>query len=182
VRGTLLSGVPSTISRLVMVFAAVTAVMGGVASPDCSLAEEKQGDKLNAKQPKQKTHAIEVFVDLSLGLCDEQAAKKKLAALEIESKNFEAALDRELDELRSDLVGIRQVSGKQFAALTRSMDIISSGSSISPLGVSRDRAYLEVNVYLTSRHRYVAVVTTKLAGLPEEVVRKLSGEELDRGR
>jgi hypothetical protein len=62
------------------------------------------------------------------------------------------------------------------------MDIISSGSSISPLGVSRDRAYLEVNVYLTSRHRYVAVVTTELAALPEEVVRKLSGEELDSGR
>ena len=179
-RGTLLSGVPSAISRLVMFFAAVTAVVSVGASPDCSLAEERQGDKPNAKQPKQKTHAIEVFVDLGLGLCDEQAAKKKLETLEI--KNLKAALEAEIEELRSDLVGIRQVSGKQFAALTRSMDIISSGSSISPLGVSRDRAYLEVNVFLTSRHGYVAVVTTELAGLPEEVVRKLSGEELDSGR
>ena len=53
------------------------------------------------------------------------------------------------------------------------MEIISSGISIAPIGVTRDRAYLQVSVSLTSQHRYVAVVTTELAGLPEEVVDKL---------
>jgi hypothetical protein len=53
------------------------------------------------------------------------------------------------------------------------MEIVSSSISIATLGVTRDRAYLEVSVILTSKHAYVAVVTTELGGLPEEVVNKL---------
>ena len=84
-----------------------------------------------------------------------------------------AAVKAEIEGLKGDLVGIRQVTGEQFAALTRRMEIISSSISIATLGVTRDRAYLEVSVFLTSQHRYVAVVTTELAGLPKEVVNKL---------
>jgi hypothetical protein len=129
-----------------------------------------QGEQ-SAKHSKQRTQAIDVFVDLSLGVCDEQTATKRLKTLK--AKNLKAALNEEIEGLETDLVGIRQVTGEQFVALTRSMEIVSSGISIAPLGVTRDRAYLEVSVFLTSQHRYVAVVTTELAGLPEEVVNKL---------
>ena len=84
-----------------------------------------------------------------------------------------AAVKAEIEGLEGDLVGIRQVTGEQFAALTRRMEIVSSSISIATLGVTRDRAYLEVSVFLTSKHAYVAVVTTELAGLPKEVVNKL---------
>ena len=129
------------------------------------------GDGPDAKQPKQRIQAIEVFVDLSLGLCDEQAAKKRLDSLKAE--NLKAALKEEIEGLEGDLVGIRQVSGEQFVALTTSMETVSSGMSIVALGASNERAYLEVNIFLTSQHRYVAVVTTELPELPKEVVKKL---------
>ena len=162
---------PSAIAYIKMVFVVAAVAIGTGASPEGSLAEEKRGDKPAAKQSKQGTQAIEVFVDLSLGVCDEQTAKKRLKTLK--AKDLKAALNEEIGGLQSDLVGIRQVTGERFVALTRSTEIVSSGISIAPLGVTRDRAYLEVSVFLTSQYRYVAVVTTGLAGLPEEVVNKL---------
>ena len=156
---------------MVMVSVVLAVFLGVRASPDRCLAEEQRGDETVAKTSKLRPLAIEVFVDLSLGLCDEQAAKKRLETQNV--RNLKAALEEEITELKSDLVGIRQVTGKQFVALTRRMDIVSSGMSVTPIGASRDRAYMEVKIFLTSQHGYVAVVTTELAELPEEILKKL---------
>jgi hypothetical protein len=135
------------------------------------LAQEGRDDIAAARQSKPRKQAIELFVDLSLGVCDEEKSKERLETFN--TKDLMAAVKQEIEGLERDLVGIRQVTGEQFVALTRRMEIISSGISIAPLGVTRDRAYLEVSVFLTSQHRYVAVVTTELGGLPEEIVNKL---------
>ena len=168
---TLFSSRPYAIGRMAMVCVVAIVFIGTGASADGPLPEEKQGDGPDPRQPKQRTLAIEVFVDLSLGLCDEQTAERRLESLKV--RNLKVALEEEIEGLKRDLVGIRQVAGKQFVALTRQMETVSSGMSIAALGMSRDRAYLEVNVFLTSQHRYVAVVTTELVGLPKEVVEKL---------
>jgi hypothetical protein len=155
-----------------------TVAIGSGAEPKGSLAERRE--QPDVKQPKQRTQAIELFVDLSLGVCDEQTARKRLKTLQV--KNLMAAVKAEIEGLEGDLVGIRQVTGEQFAALTRRMEIVSSSISIATLGVTRDRAYLEVSVFLTSKHGYVAVVTTELGGLPEEVVNKLKQAESPDGK
>ena len=162
---------PSAIACIIMACVVASVAIGAGTPPEGSLAEKKGDDKPAAKQSKQGTQAIEVFVDLSLGVCDEPTAKKRLKTLKVE--DLKAALNEEIEGLEGNLVGIRQVTREQFVSLTRSMEIVSSGISITPLGVTRDRAYLEVSVFLTSQHRYVAVVTTELAGLGEEVVVKL---------
>ena len=52
-------------------------------------------------------------------------------------------------------------------------DVIQRHGAASQTSRGGERAYLEVSVILTSKHAYVAVVTTELGGLPEEVVNKL---------
>ena len=135
--------------------------------PEGPLAERR--DQPGVKQQEQQTQAIDSFVDLLLLARDEQTAKENLETLN--AKDW-AAVKAEMKELEKDLIGIRQVTKEQFVALTRRMEIFSS-LSITPIGVTRDRAYLEVSVSLSSQHRYVAVVTTELAGLPEEAANKL---------
>ena len=162
---------PSAIACTVVVCVVAAVAIGTGAWPESSLAEEKRHDKPAARQSKQRTQAIELFVDLSLGVCDEQTAKERLKTFN--AKDLKAAVEPEIERLGRDLVGVRQVTREQFVALTRRMETISSGISIAPIGVTRDRAYLEVTVILTSQHGYVAIVTTELAGLPEEVVDKL---------
>jgi hypothetical protein len=40
------------------------------------------------------------------------------------------------------------------------------------IGVTKDRAYLEVSLFLADSSRYVAVVTANLVELPEAIVKK----------
>ena len=139
-----------------------------------SLREDAPGGEPEAKQVRQRTPAIEVFVDVSLGLSEPQQAKKRLEDLNLTKTTFAVALEKEVGALTGDLLGVRDVTQDRFVALVDSMTTLSSSLSIAPLGVSHDRAYLEVKVFLTTRHAYVAVVTTELAGLPEEVVERLT--------
>ena len=82
--------------------------IGTGARPESALAEEKQDDIPAARQPKQGTQAIELFVDLSLGVCNEQTAKERLKTLN--AKDLMAAVKPEIEGIESDLVGVRQVT------------------------------------------------------------------------
>ena len=133
-------------------------------------ADGKGGDGPGANQPARNTPAIEVWVDLALGVCDGKAAGKRLEALNI--KNLKSALEAEMKSLKGDLFGVRQVSGKEFAAMMKQLETVSSFKSSKLIGKTGDRAYLEVRVHLTSQHSYVAIVTTELNGLPAEIRKK----------
>jgi len=125
----------------------------------------------DAKPSEQSTMAIELYADMALGLCNEQAAAKRATSLK--GTNFKDALKQECLALKSDLVRVHQVTAKQFTRILESMKIVSSSTQTTALGVSHKRAYLETTIFLDSDSQYVAVVTTELAGLPKEIVEKL---------
>lgn len=121
------------------------------------------------------THAnldtFDLLLDLSLGLISEKEFKARLNASGV--TDLKAELEKKLKELKGDRVGLREVTADQFSRIVRSMEITSSGQQVEIIGTTRDRAYLEFRLFLSSESRYVAIVTTKLAELPEAIVKKL---------
>lgn len=145
-----------------------TSVAQNAIAADASKQEESA---VGLSAAKTSNPVLNLFSDLTMGLCDEKTAKKRAEALGV--KDFKNAMGEELDVLKSDLLGIRQVTAKQFAAIVKSMEIVSSGHVITPIGVSKDKAYLEVKIFLTSKLKNVVVVTTPLADLPKDLVERI---------
>ena len=114
--------------------------------------------------------------DISLGLISEKEFNARLTASGI--ADFEAELKKSLKDLKGDRVGFRHVTSDQFSKLVRSMEIVSSTQQVVIIGVTKDRAYLEVSLFLSSKSRYVAVVTTKLAELPDAIVKTLTTQKV----
>ncbi len=114
--------------------------------------------------------AINLWVDLGLGLINEEEAKEKMKSLDAD---FKTALKSETDVLTGDLYGVRQVSGKQFASLMPKIGQVSSFSTTSVIGKTKKRAYLEVTIFLTSKHAYVAIVSAPFDDLPAATREKL---------
>ena len=117
-----------------------------------------------------ETPAINLWVDLGLGLISEEEAEEKMKSLDAD---FKTTLKSETNVLTDDLYGVRQVSVKQFASLMAKMDQVSSSSTISVIGKTKKRAYLEVVIFLTSTHGYVAIVSAPLEDLPGAIRKKL---------
>jgi len=117
-----------------------------------------------------ETPAINLWVDLGLGLISEEEAKEKMKSLDAD---FKGTLKSEADALTGDLYGVRHVSGKQFAALIAKIDLVSSFSKTTVIGKTQERGYLEVKIALTSSHGYVAIVCAPLDDLPESTRKKL---------
>ena len=117
-----------------------------------------------------ETPAINLWVDLSLGLISEEDAGEKAKSLDTD---FKTPLKAETHALTGDLYGVRQVSGNHFASLMKRVDQVSSFSGTSVIGKTRKRAYLEVMVFLTSSRKYVAIVTAPLDDLPAAARKKL---------
>jgi hypothetical protein len=114
--------------------------------------------------------AINLWVDLGLGLISEEYAAEKMKSLDAD---FESTLESETEALTSDLYGVRHVSGEQFAALVAEMDVVSSFSTTTVIGRTKELGYLEVKFFLTSSHAYVAIVCAPLNDVPEATRKKL---------
>ena len=110
-----------------------------------------------------ETPAINLWVDTLLGVISEDEEKEKMKSLR---PDFKTALQSETAGLTGDLYGVRQVSGRQFAALVDKIDEITSFSSTQIVGKTGARAYLEVKIFLTSSKGYVAIVCAPLDDLP----------------
>ena len=117
-----------------------------------------------------ETPAINLWVDLGLGLIGEEEAKEKMKSLD---SDFKSTLKSETEAMTGDLYGVRHVSGKQFAALVDKIDLVSSFSKTTVIGKTQERGYLEVKIALTSSHGYVAIVCAPLDDLPESTRKKL---------
>ena len=113
--------------------------------------------------------AINIYVDVLLGVISEDEAKEKIESLK---HDFKSTLKLETDGLTGDLYGFRQLTGKQFAALVSRIGEITSFSSIQKVGKTDARAYLEVKVFLTSSKGYVAIVCSTLNDLPDDIRKK----------
>jgi hypothetical protein len=125
-----------------------------------------------AEQDQAKARAIDLWVDLGLGLISQEDATKEMRSLDAD---FESILRAETEALTSDLYGVRHVSGERFAAFVAEMDVVSSFSTTSVIGRTQELAYLEVRIALSSRHGYVAIVCSPLNDLPESTRKKLFG-------
>ena len=123
----------------------------------------------NGEEPA-KAPAINLWVDLGLGLISEEDAEEEMKSLDAD---FKSTLKSETEALTGDLYGVRKVSGKQFAALVAKMDVVSSFSKITVIGKTQELGYLEVKIALTSSHSYVAIVCAPLDDLPESTRKKL---------
>ncbi len=124
------------------------------------------------KEKPVETPAINLWVDLGLGLISEEDAKAKMKPLDAD---FKSTLESEIKPLAGDLYGVRQVSGKHFAAIVAKIDQVSSFSSTSVIGKTKERGYLEVKIHLTSSYSYVAIVCAPLDDLPIATRNKLRG-------
>jgi hypothetical protein len=113
--------------------------------------------------------AINLWVDFALGLISEEDAKAKMKSPGVD---FKDTLESEVKPLAGDLYGVRQVSGKQFAAIVADMDKVNSFFSTSVIGETKERGYLEVEIHL-SNHSYVAIVSAPLDDLPDATRNKL---------
>lgn len=87
------------------------------------------GDTARVYPPKGA--AINLWVDLSLGLIGEKEAKEKMNSLDA---GFKKSLKSETEALTENLHGVRKVSGKQFASLVAKMNQISSFSKTTVIG------------------------------------------------
>lgn len=141
--------------------------LGLVVSP----SDAQETEKVSSVDSKHEDPIFDLLFDVSLGLISEKEFKEQLTAAGI--TDFKAELEKCLKELKGDRVGFRQVNTDQFSKLFRSMEIVSSTQQVEVIGVTKDRAYLEVSLFLTDKSRYVAVVTAKLVELPEAIVKKL---------
>lgn len=129
------------------------------------------------EQQEKPTPAINFWVDLGLGLIREEDAKAKM---EPRDADFKSTLDSELNALKGDLYGVRQVTGTQFAEIVAKMDQVTSFSSTSVIGMTKERAYLEVKFHLASNRNYVVIVCAPLGDVPTATINKLQ-EFLDKG-
>ncbi len=156
------------LSTAAVLFGLLSLPLGLVVSS--SVAQETQ--KVTAVESTHESPGVfDLLFDFSLGLISEKEFKARLTAAGI--TDFKAELEKNLKELKGDRVGFRQVNADQFSKLVHSMEITSSAQQIEMIGVSKDRAYLEVSLFLKDKSRYVAVVTTKLVELPATIVEKL---------
>jgi hypothetical protein len=114
--------------------------------------------------------AINLWVDLGLGLISEEDAAETMKSLDAD---FESALKSETEALTSNLYGVRHVSGEQFAALVAEMDVVSSFSTTTVIGATKELGYLEVRFSLNGRHGYVAIVCAPLNDVPEATREKV---------
>lgn len=121
------------------------------------------------KEKPVDTPAINLWVDFALGLIGEEDAMAKMKSLDVD---FKDTLESEATPLTGDLYGVRQVSGRQFAAIVGNMDKVNSFVSTSVIGKTRKRAYLEAKIHL-SNHSYVAIVSAPLDDLPDATRNKL---------
>ena len=141
-------------------------ILLAVLSPALTLAAS--GETVKAKP--RETPAINLYVDISLGLISEDEAKEKTKKLK---SDFKTTLKSETDLLTGDLCGVRQVSGMQFAALVNRTDEKTSFSATTIIGKTKDRAYLEVKIFLKSSKSYVTIVHAPLDDVPVETRKKL---------
>ena len=107
----------------------------------------------------------------SIGLISEEEFKNQLKENNV--KSFKEEFDKSLKVLSNDRLGIREVNAESFTKLVKSMKKISSSRHVEPIGVSKNRAYLEFTLFLTSKYRYVAVVSTDLSKIPDSIAAKL---------
>jgi hypothetical protein len=131
----------------------------------------------SARKGPAEAPAINLWVDLGLGLISEEDAAEKMKSLDAD---FQSTLKAETEALTSDLYGVRHVSGNQFAAIVAEMDAISSFSTTTVIGRTQELGYLEVEFYLTSSHGYVAIVCAPLNDLPESTRKKLVAPSASR--
>lgn len=150
-----------------ILFGFLALAFGLAASP--SVAQET-AKVTSVDSTHDRPSVFDLLFDVSLGLISEKQFKARLTASGI--ADFKAELEKNIKELKGDRVGIRQVTAEQFSRLVRSMETVSSTQQILILGVTNDRAYLEASLFLSSESRYVVVVVTKLAELPDEVIKK----------
>jgi hypothetical protein len=113
--------------------------------------------------------AINLWVDLGLGLISEEDANTKMKRL---GADFEITRKAEIGALEGNLYGVRQLSGKEFANLVAKIDQNTFALSISVIGMTEARAYLEVKVSLTSSRSYVAILSAPLSDLTDETRNK----------
>lgn len=158
--------------KLLFIFGFVLLAFGFMSS---HAAVQETDKKPEALGPHENSDVIDILLDMSLGLISQQESKDKLEAMKI--KDFKAELENKLKDLKEDRIGVRKVDAEIFSKLIRSMKVVSSSHHIVPIGVSKDRAYLEYSLFLSSEHRYVAIVATDLAKLPEAIVTKLKSPE-----
>jgi hypothetical protein len=112
-----------------------------------------------------QTPAIDLYVDSALGLISEEDAAEKSKGFK---KDFKSSMNLELEALKGDIYGVRQVTGKKFAELVSQMKKVSSSSSTTLIGKSQESGYLEVKIFL-NKHSYVAILSAPLADLPEAI-------------
>jgi hypothetical protein len=156
------------LSIATVLFGFLSLALGLVVSP----SDAQETEKVSSVESKHKNPCIfDLLFDVSLDLISEKEFKAQLTAAGI--TDFKAELEKSLKELKGDRVGFRQVNTDQFSKLFRSMEIVSSAQQVEVIGVTKDRAYLEVSLFLTDKSRYVAVVAAKLVELPEAIVKKL---------
>jgi hypothetical protein len=117
-----------------------------------------------------KAPAINLWVDLGLGLITEEEAKEKMKLL---GADFKSTLKAETKALRRDIYGVRIVSGKQFETIIAKINTVSSFSKTTVIGKTQEVGYLEVKFALSSSHGYVAIVCTPLNELPESIKKNL---------
>lgn len=156
------------LSTSTVLFGFLSLALGLVASPSVAQETEKV---TSVESTHENPDIFDLLFDVSLGFISEKEFKARLTASGI--TDFKAELEKSLKELKGDRVGFRQVSTDQFSKLVRSMEIVSSAQQVVIIGVTKDRAYLEVSLFLKDKSRYVAVVATKLVELPEAILEKL---------
>jgi hypothetical protein len=138
-----------------VLFGFLSLALSFVASPS-DAQETKKVTSVESK--KENPNVCDLLFDVSLGLISEQEFKARLTAAGI--SDFKAELEKSLKELKGDRVGFRQVNTDQFSKLVRSMEIVSSAQHVEVIGVTKDRAYLEVSLSRSSRgNREEAKVT-----------------------
>jgi hypothetical protein len=149
-------------------FGFLSLTLGLVTSP---LVAQQTNSATSVANTHANLDTFDLMLDLSLGMISEKELKARLKASGV--TELKAELEKKLKELKGDRVGLREVTADQFSRIIRSMEITASGQHVEIIGVTSDRAYLEFSLFLSSESRYVAIVTSKLAELPETILKKL---------
>lgn len=135
----------------------------------------KTGKTSQASSRNENPDVFDMLLDMSLGLISQQEFTDKLETMKI--RDFKAELENKLKDLKEDRVGVREVDAEIFSKLVASTKIVSSSQQVVPIGVSKDRAYLEYSLFLSSEYRYVAIVATDLTKLPDATATKLKSPQ-----
>ena len=128
----------------------------GVVLISTSLLLAQENTSESAKKSKtlladDKFDLFDTLLDMSIGLISEEEFKSKLEKNKV--KNFKEAFKNRLEKLENDRLGIREVDAESFTKLVKSMKTVSSSKHVRPIGVSKDRAYLEFTLFLSSSRR-----------------------------